>query len=90
MRASLNKLKDTEDFLKGSLKPQNALLFRAKLLLDPLLRMNVSLQKKTYSIVKSYGRKSVIQEIDTIQQKIFSDPYRTNFHREIDQLFPKQ
>ena len=90
MRASLNKIKENEDFLSGSLKPQDALVFRAKLLLDPLLRMSVSLQKKTYSIVKLCGRRTLIQEINSIQGKIFSDPYRTDFHRKIDQLFPKQ
>lgn len=90
MRASLNKLKETEDFITGSMKSQDMLLFRAKLLLDSLLKMNVLLQKKTYSIIKYHGRKKVMKEIEQIQQKIFSDPFRTNFQREIDQLFPKQ
>ena len=90
MRASLNKLKETEDFLSGSMKPQDAIVFRAKLLLDPFLRMNVAWQKKTYSLIKLYGRRDLLYEISTVQEKIFSDPRQTDFQKKVDRLFPKQ
>lgn len=89
MTTSLNEIKTVEDFLNGKLIPEESLLFRAGLLIDPLLRMNVSMQKKTYSLIRLYGRRKLRSEITTIQEKIFNDPANALFKQRIEQLFSK-
>ncbi|HTJ47814.1 MAG TPA: hypothetical protein VL443_00060 [Cyclobacteriaceae bacterium] len=86
MRTSLNKIKETEDFILNAMKPDDALLFRARLILDPVLRMQLALQRKVYALIRLYGRRNLKSEIISVQENIFNT---TEFREEIDQLFLK-
>jgi hypothetical protein len=86
MRTSLNKIKETEDFIFKRMKPDDALLFKARLILDPVLRMQLALQRKVYTLIRLYGRKNLKTEIISVQENIFST---NEFREEIDQLFLK-
>jgi hypothetical protein len=89
MRTSLNNIKETEDFLSGALQAEETLLFKVRLLLDPALRVNVSIQQKAYSLIRLYGRKKLKAEIESVHENIFNDPTHAKYRREIDQLFNK-
>jgi hypothetical protein len=89
MRTSLNKIKQAEDFLSGSLKPEDSVLMRAKLLLDPVLRMNMRIQQKVYTLIALYGRRKLKDEIDEIHSRVFNDPDRAAYREKIIQLFSK-
>lgn len=90
MRISLNKIKETEDFLFEKMDPGSSLLFKAKLLLDPFLNADVLLQKRTYMLVRYYGRKKLKDEIEAVHSKIFNDPTLADFQQNIHELFSKQ
>jgi hypothetical protein len=89
MRTSLNDLKQTEDFLAGKLNPQDSVLLRARLLIDPVLRMNMAIQQKIYSLITLYGRRRLKEEIEDVHLRIFKDPNRAAYREEITQLFSK-
>jgi hypothetical protein len=87
MTTSLNEIKQVEDFLHGKLKPEESLFFRAKLLINPVLRKNVSMQKKTYSLIRLYGRRKLKLEIAFVQEKIFNDPGKESYKKKIEKIF---
>ena len=89
MRTSLNEIRDTENFHFGNLKAEESLLFKAKLLLDPFLRLNMLMQTKAYSLIKLYARKKLRAEIGAIQEKIFHDPEKRSFREKVIALFLK-
>jgi hypothetical protein len=89
MRTSLNKIKNTEDFLLGKLTPEDSLVFKAKLLVDPALRINTGIQHKIYELVRAYGRKQLKSEIESVHVKLFNDPEASSFRRSVYSLFKK-
>ncbi|HEY8935627.1 MAG TPA: hypothetical protein VIM65_10425 [Cyclobacteriaceae bacterium] len=68
------------------MKPEETLLFRVKLILNPVLQIQLSLQRKVYDLIRLYGRQNLKSEIISVQEKIFST---AEFNDEIDQLFLK-
>jgi hypothetical protein len=89
MRTSLNKIKQAEDFLSGKLSAGDSLVFRAKMLIDPILRLNVTMQKKTYTLIRVYGRRKIKDAAEAVHKKIFNDPERIDYHQKITELFSK-
>lgn len=87
MRTSLIELKRAEDFLAGRLSPSDAVLFRAKMILDRQLRENVNALNASYAMVKAYGRRKLKAEIASVENNIFTDPSKTEFQQKIAQLF---
>jgi hypothetical protein len=87
MRASLNEIHETEQFLVNQLATSEALLFEAKMLTNPLHRLNVGIQKKIYQAVKAYHRQCLKKELQTIHAELFSDPTQTKLQQEVLQLF---
>jgi hypothetical protein len=87
MRTSLNDIKQTEDFIFQKVMGLNSLLFEAKLLTDPALRMNVNLQKRIYSLVRIFHRRKLKQQMEQVHQRLFNDPRKHEFQQKIFQLF---
>lgn len=87
MRTSLNEIKEAEDYLLDKLSPQDALLFEARLILNPLLSENVEWQKKTYTIITSYSRNEIKKEASAVFDKLFNDPGKTGFRNKILSIF---
>jgi hypothetical protein len=90
MRTSLNELKQAEDFLSGNMEPEEQVVFRAKLLIDPSLRVNVASQHKVYGLVRQYGRKKIREEIESVHQSLFREPSHKTFREKIYSLFLKR
>lgn len=89
MRTSLNDIKKAEDLLSGKLSAPEAVLMQARLLIDPVLRMNVEFQRRAYALITLYGRRKVKAEIEDVHDRIFQDPARAAYREEIAQLFSK-
>jgi hypothetical protein len=89
MRTSLNDIQHAEKFLTGKMDPAESLLFRAKMLIDPSLRLNVSLLKKTYSVIRFYGRKKMKSDVQVIHVELFNNPDKRQYHQDILKLFSK-
>jgi len=89
MRISLNELKDTEAFLFGTMPAEEASLFRAKMILNPQLRHDVSLLKRTFSAIRLFGRRRLHFEIHNVEQMIFHQSAHHDFQKEIESIFLK-
>ena len=89
MKTSWNNIKAIEDYLSSTLPKADALLFDACLLLDPALRLNVALQKKTYALVQLFARRKMKANLEVMHQKLFRDSKKKTFQDEIQKLFPK-
>lgn len=87
MRASLNEIRQLEDYISSSLGPDDNLLLSARLVLDPRLRLNLTLQKKVYRLVYLYGRKKLQSEIESAHRRLFDDPGKKDFQQSILDLF---
>ena len=87
MRTSLNKIAQTEAYLLKRANPANALLFKAKILLDQDLQAHVSQQRQVYSLVQQYGRKQVKAEIEAVHQQLFNQPEHLSFRQKIARIF---
>lgn len=68
----------------------NALVFEAKMLLDPELTDKVLWQQKAYHIVKLYGRDQLKQEIESVHQRLFEEKQHQSFRQKIMRLFTKK
>ena len=87
MRTSLNDIAHAEKDLHNQLSPEERLLFEARLLTSPLLRWNVSVQQKVYTLVKLYHRKKIKQQAKNVHDKLFHDVRHADWKEEIIQLF---
>jgi hypothetical protein len=90
MRTSLTDIKHNEDFLQGKLPAGESLFFQARLIVDPVLRANVAIQKMLYAAVRDFGRRVTKQEVEQIHRQLFSDPLKKEFQEEIYREFKKQ
>jgi hypothetical protein len=89
MRTSLNEIRDAEKYLFKQLNTEDSLLFEAKMVINPLLRLNVSIQKKVYSLLKMYHRKKLREEFEIIHDKLFNHPDKRAFQESVHQLFKR-
>lgn len=87
MRTSLNEIKEIEQHLMGNTPSDVALVFEAKVLTQPALRMHVHLQQKISRLVKLFHRKRMKQDLDKMHDQIFTDPLKSKFRQQITQLF---
>lgn len=79
MMTSPNSTRLIERYLDGKLSHADRFLFEAKLIIDPALKSDLFFQKKTLLLVKMYHREKLKEELETLHQKIFNNPDKTNF-----------
>jgi hypothetical protein len=84
MKTSLNEIKQIDDHITGQLSDGENLVIDARMIIDPVLRFNINLQRKLYALVKAYGRRSTRSEVVNVQDKLFQD---TKFRNEILTIF---
>lgn len=89
MRTSLNKIKAIDDFLSGSMMPEDSLLFEANMLLDRGLVTDMRHQENTYAMIRQYGRQKIKEEIAAVQTKLAAAPQHQGFIQRIALLFKK-
>lgn len=89
MRTSLNNLQLTEDCLLGRASGEQRVLFEANLLLNPVLREDVRWQRKTYLIIREYGRQQLRTELEQVHQALFTAPQHRTFRERVFEFFRK-
>jgi hypothetical protein len=67
----------------------DALVFEAKLLLEPQLGDKALWQQKTHTLITQFGRRQLNNEIEAIHQKLFTSPEHRSFSQKIRRLFTK-
>lgn len=82
-----SEIKQTEDYLLEKMNAGDRLVFEAKMLTSPLLKINVALQKKVYSLIKIYGRKKLRMEIEAVHRKVFEDTRNIRYRESIMSYF---
>jgi hypothetical protein len=86
---TLREIKQIDQYLRGKLRPELRLLFEARMLVDPLLKVQVDCQRKIYAIVCAFGRRKIKEEANRIHHRLFNDPSRIEFQQNILDLFKK-
>jgi hypothetical protein len=89
MKTSLNDTQTIELYLAGKLSPWNRMLFASRLRMNPDLRNELQLQKKTYWLVKIYHRKKLREELESLHQQILNNPAKRDFRKRILGIFGK-
>ena len=87
MMTSWNETEQIEAHLSGRLDTGNALVFEARMLIEPELSDKIIWQQKTYGVIQSYGRRQLKREIEAVHQKLFTQPEHTSFSQKIRRLF---
>jgi hypothetical protein len=90
MRTSLLETEQIESHLMRSAEPGDALVFEARLSLEPELRDKALWQQKTYNIVRRYGREQLRGEIEAVHRQLFNDGAHKGFRQKIMRLFSKK
>jgi hypothetical protein len=90
MRTSLLETEQIESQLMRTTEPGDALVFEAKLLLDPELKDKMYWQQKTYNIIRQYGREQLKGEIEAVHRQLFNDGPHQSFRQKIMRLFSKK
>lgn len=87
MRTSLNEIKQIEEHLFRKESSPDSLLMEVRLLLDDELSRKVDLQRQTYRLIKSYGRKKLKEEIAALDQQLFQAAKHQSFRDKIRRIF---
>jgi hypothetical protein len=87
MRASLNEIAETELFLSQQLNHENALVFEARLLVNPQLRINTAIQRSIRLAIRLFLRKRLKEELAEIHHELFSDPEKVVFQKKVLNYF---
>ena len=90
MRTSLIDTQQIEAHLMHLSEPGDALVFEARLLLEPELSDKMRWQKETYTIIRQYGRDELKKEIEAVHQQLFTEPKHAGFRQKIMRLFSKK
>ncbi len=83
----MSEIAKTEAYLMHTCGTDEKLLMDAKLLIDPVLRANTSLQKVIYKAVKFWSRKQMKAELQQIQANLFNRPETQTLRDEIHDIF---
>ena len=89
MKTSLTETQKIENYLLQRYS-EDAPVFEAQLILQPELREKVLWQQNTYSLIHEYSRRKLLNELELIHQKLFSDPKQENFRQKILRIFSKR
>jgi len=83
----LNEIKLIDEHLFNNGSTENALLFDAMRIINPVLNEQIAWQKHTHKIVQQYGRKQLKAEIEAVHQQLFKEPEHKSFRQRILRFF---
>lgn len=83
MKTSYCEIIKTEKYLRGKMRPEDSLVFQARLLLDKDLERNTLFHRIVHRMVTLYFRKKLKREIQAAHTRLFNDPLHAGFKDEI-------
>ncbi|MBS1503008.1 MAG: hypothetical protein JST32_13155 [Bacteroidetes bacterium] len=90
MRTSLPETEQIDAHLLRLSEAGDRLVFEARLLLEPELRVKMHWQENTYALVKKYGREELKKEIKAVHQQLFTEQKHISFRQKILGIFSKK
>lgn len=87
MKTSLTKLQEIEGFVLQSADVPDRLVFEARMIVDPALKYEVTLQTDAYALIQHYGRHKLKVELEKVHQTLFTQPVHQHFRQKILALF---
>lgn len=87
MRTSLNEIKYIEGYLNDQFSVDERATFETRLQKDYHFRVNVSLQKKIYSLVTFYRKRKLRREAEQVHERLFNAAEKKAFRKTILQFF---
>ena len=87
MRTSLIETQEIDRYLNDEMTTMSRLVFESRMLVDPSLKEKVNYQKKADALIKAYGRQKLKQEIENIDQMLFSDAKFKSFQTKVFSIF---
>lgn len=90
MKTSLSETESIEKYLLQTAGPEDSALFQAKLILDQELKSKIEWQKRTYLLIREYGRRQVRAEISGAEIQFFQDSRERGLVEKILSLFSRK
>ncbi len=87
MRTSLIEIQKIDQFVSGAFPPDEALVFEAKMIVDPVLTENTLLHRKLLCIIACLQRKKMKKQVADLSQDLFADPRKQSFRNQINSIF---
>jgi hypothetical protein len=87
MPTSWNDTLQIETYLDKGMSNGDALVFEVRLILEPNLVDKIKWQQKAYTLIKSYGRQQLKQEIELVHEQLFTQKAHAGFSQKIKALF---
>jgi hypothetical protein len=76
-----------ENYLSGSLSPEDELLTQARLIIDAELNEKLIWQKRTYDLLREYGRNQLKVEIEKVHTRLFTEKRFESFKEKVKRIF---
>ena len=73
-------------FIRKQLKPQDAVVLNARLLIDPVLQQDLFYQRILHRLMGLYHREQQKKKIDAIANRLFTHPSHTSFQQTVQHL----
>lgn len=89
MKTSGNDTQQIDDYLLRRMDEGEAVLFEARLVLEPGLHQKMHWQKKAHGFIRAYGRKQIKNELRGIEHQLFHHPAHDGFKQKIFRLFKR-
>jgi hypothetical protein len=89
MRTSLNNIKEIDNHVLGLASPQDSLLFEARMIINPELKLDVAWHRQTLTLVQQYGRKQLRADIEAVHNQLFTQPQHLSFRQSILRFFKR-
>jgi hypothetical protein len=87
MRTSPNEIKEAESFLTNDMIAEDSLVFQARVITNPLLRLNVNLQSKLMEVVQLYHRRKLKRDLKSIHHELFTSIKKSDFQQLVQNIF---
>lgn len=87
MKTSWSDTRRIDAYLHGQLTETEAVLFEARLVLDPVLAQKVQAQQAVYRYITLYGRKKLKTELENVFRQMQAEPRHRPFLQKIHGFF---
>ena len=84
MRRSLHEVQEIDRYINKELNSGQRILFQAKMILSPGLRIMVADQQKVYMVITRFARNEQRKKLENIYNQFMQEPA---FNKEITSIF---